>query len=438
MRKRVRQQCQQLIENMLQAHGMLESFLAAGDDTTAKQLLEACQQTAIALGNVIDASEGEGTEAVSELEGYCELLYGMHEGAEEQAATLNSLIRRVQQQLETLPETREVVFLPYKSSMWDSLESEWRKAEEDPNTHAVVIPIPYFEKNPDGTASNFIYEGDQYPTEVPVVRYDAYDLEQMHPDAIYIHNPYDGRNVVTSVPPEYYSDRLMHYTDDLIYIPYYILDEPDLQSEAEMEHLSHYVLVPAVFHAHHILLQSETMRKAYIQILTGKISEDVRSHYEAAIQVLESPKVYRLKHPKAEDLEIPAEWKDIVLKPDGSRKKVIFYNTSVGTMTDYEEAYLEKIRRVLDIFYEYREDVVLLWRPHPLMEATIEAMEPELKEAYEQLVADYRTGGWGIYDESPEMYRAIQLSDAYYGDPSSVLELYKLTEKPMMIENVNV
>jgi hypothetical protein len=92
----------------------------------------------------------------------------------------------------------------------------------------------------------------------------------------------------------------------------------------------------------------------------------------------------------------------------------------------------------MDIFYENREDVVLLWRPHPLMQATIDAMEPELKKEYEQLVLQYREAGWGIYDDSPEMYRAIQLSDAYYGDPSSVLELYKITKKPIMIENVDI
>jgi hypothetical protein len=154
--------------------------------------------------------------------------------------------------------------------------------------------------------------------------------------------------------------------------------------------------------------------------------------------VLESPKVYRVKYPKPEDLQVPTEWEPILMKPDGTRKKVIFYNTSVGTMTTFEEEYLKKIQRVLEIFYEHREDVVLLWRPHPLMQATIDAMEPELKKEYENLVQEYRDSGWGIYDDSPEMYRAIQLSDAYYGDPSSVLELYKITEKPIMIENVDI
>ena len=37
-----------------------------------------------------------------------------------------------------------------------------------------------------------------------------------------------------------------------------------------------------------------------------------------------------------------------------------------------------------------------------------------------------------------ELDRAIALSDAYYGDPSSVVHLYKQTGKPIMIQNVCV
>ena len=36
------------------------------------------------------------------------------------------------------------------------------------------------------------------------------------------------------------------------------------------------------------------------------------------------------------------------------------------------------------------------------------------------------------------MDRAVVLSDAYYGDGSSVVQLYKQTGKPIMIQNVEV
>ena len=47
---------------------------------------------------------------------------------------------------------KEMVFLPYKASMWDSLESIWRAAYEDrEHCNAYVIPIPYADRNPDGS-----------------------------------------------------------------------------------------------------------------------------------------------------------------------------------------------------------------------------------------------------------------------------------------------
>ena len=72
------------------------------------------------------------------------------------------------------------------------------------------------------------------------------------------------------------------------------------------------------------------------------------------------------------------------------------------------------------------------------MEATLSAMRPQLLKQYENIVREYRAGGWGIYDDSPDLDRAIAVSDAYYGDPSSVVSLYQQTGKPIMIQTVDV
>ena len=50
-------------------------------------------------------------------------------------------------------------------------------------------------------------------------------------------------------------------------------------------------------------------------------------------------------------------------------------------------------------------------------------------------MAEYKQAGWGIYDDTPELHRAIAYSDCYYGDGSSVVSLYKVTGKPVMIED---
>lgn len=104
----------------------------------------------------------------------------------------------------------------------------------------------------------------------------------------------------------------------------------------------------------------------------------------------------------------------------------------------YEERMLEKMKNVFRIFKENRQGTALLWRPHPLMKATIESMRPRLWQEYEEITEQYKQEGWGIYDDSAEIVRAIILSDAYYGDPSSVVQLYERTGKPLMIQNMEV
>jgi len=43
-----------------------------------------------------------------------------------------------------------------------------------------------------------------------------------------------------------------------------------------------------------------------------------------------------------------------------------------------------------------------------------------------------------IYDDTSNLHRAITWSNAYYGDSSSVVQLYKATEKPVMIQNPEI
>ena len=82
--------------------------------------------------------------------------------------------------------------------------------------------------------------------------------------------------------------------------------------------------------------------------------------------------------------------------------------------------------------------MALLWRPHPLIKATVESMRPQLWTEYDKLVRKYREEGWGIYDDSSDVDRAIVLSDAYYGDASSVVQMYQQTGKPIMMQNVDI
>lgn len=52
--------------------------------------------------------------------------------------------------------------------MWDSLESVWKAADEDEFCDAYVVPISYYDENPDGSFREMYYEGNEYPDDVPI------------------------------------------------------------------------------------------------------------------------------------------------------------------------------------------------------------------------------------------------------------------------------
>ncbi|MBR1738572.1 MAG: hypothetical protein IJ736_16470, partial [Firmicutes bacterium] len=295
----------------------------------------------------------------------------------------------------------EVVFLPYKASMWDSLESVWKAADEDENCDAYVIPIPYYDRNNDFTFGQMHYEGDLYPEYVHITDYNDYNFEARHPDKIYIHNPYDDGNLVTSIHPFFYTNNIKKYTDELIYIPYFVLGEINPNDSNTLKNIEHFVITSGVVNADKVIVESEDMRQAYINVLVNYFGkEEYRPVFEKKILGTGSPKYDKVLNTKKEDLEIPKEWLKIIEKPDGTWKKIFFYNTGLTALLQHSEKMLDKIEDVFKVFYENREEVALLWRPHPLIKATIASMRPQLWEKYKRIADKYIKDGWGIYDDS--------------------------------------
>ncbi|MCI9336290.1 MAG: hypothetical protein HFH93_01925 [Lachnospiraceae bacterium] len=446
MRKAQKQQAEDFIKVLGEAHDEIRKAIEKKNISAAMSLLADCQDGAIALGNLIESSEGEDFPTTALLETYCEQVYRLYEdlekglpiGAGKAYKGLRRQLFKIDSSVKNEIRVRtEAVFLPYKASMWDSLESVWKAADEDPDCDAYVIPIPYYDKNPDGSFRELHYEGGEYPKDVPVVWYEDYDFETRRPDMIFIHNPYDDCNIVTSVHPFFYSKNLKTFTEKLVYIPYFILGEIDPENREELKAIEKFCLVPGVAYADEVIVQSEDMRQAYINVLTEFMSGQGRSrgYWERKILGLGSPKVDKVLNTRKEELEIPEEWMKVIRKPDGSWKKIIFYNTTVTALLQYNEQYLVKMRDVFRIFYEMRDEVVLLWRPHPLFGATIESMRPQLGEEYKRIVEAYRKECWGIYDDTSDMDRAVCLSDGYYGDWSSVMHLCQKVGIPIMTQN---
>lgn len=450
MRKFQKQQILEIITSLYILHQETAQKLSVREYDIVQTFLGDCQEAAVQIGNVIEQTEGEGTSSVVCLEHYCEVLYQLSQQLEtilpqEFGLQLDEALGQAEKEIQQIKLRKEVVFLPYKASMWDSLESVYLAAKEDEDCDAYVVPIPYFDKNPDGSLGQIHYEGSEYPPEIEIVYFENYHLEERHPDTIYIHNPYDNWNYVTSVPEYYFSSNLKKYTDQLVYIPYFVLAEIQPENQAAIDTMKHFCFLPGIIFADKVIIQSENMRQIYINEfikaakengLTGEYTD--RNALEKKILGLGSPKFDKVHSVSREELEIPEEWLKIIEKPDGTWKKIIFYNTSINALLENDEKMLDKIKSVFNTFKENQDEVALLWRPHPLIRTTIETMRPELWKEYSQIVEQYCRDGWGIYDDSADMDRAVVLSDAYYGDQSSIVQVYQETGKPVMIQNVEV
>ncbi len=419
MRKQQRQQAEELLMQMEQAHEQIRKDIEQKKHLSAVGLLEDCQNSAISLGTLIEKTEGEGHPTVALLEEYCELVYRIHEGLSEGSIIIaNKIYKPLRQKLVKIFNSLqhdvairlEAVFLPYKASMWDSLESVWQAADADPACDAYVIPIPYYDRNPDGSFCKVHYEAELFPEYVPIIKYDEFDFEAHHPDMIFIHNPYDYANFVTSVHPFFYSDNLKRFTDCLTYIPYYA--SAGGMSEGQG-------LCPAYLNADHIVIQAERFREYFDKSIP-----------QEKILVLGSPKFDSVIHKCQTPPEPPTEWQE---KMRG--RKIYFYNTSINGMLANTEAFLKKMKYVFDTF-SGREDACLIWRPHPLLESTFDSMRKEYRPIYEALKTMFLEDDIGIFDETSDIETTIALSDVYIGDSgTSVTSLFGVAGKPMFILN---
>ena len=333
---------------------------------------------------------------------------------------------------------KDIVFLPYKASMWDSLESIWKAAYEDKeHCNAYVIPIPYADRKPDQTVAAWHCEIDLYPKYVPVLDYRKVDLAEMHPDIIFIHNPYDNYNALTSVDSQYYSDELKKCTDKLVYVPYFVTPDIEPGDEEREENIANLITTQGVINSDLVIVQSENIRQVYINVLLKYSTQKDRKYWEQRIVGLGSPKYDKVLAVNKEDVTIPENWLKIIQKNNKTWKKIVFYNIGLSPMLTWKESLLDKMEEDFRIFKEYKDEIALLWRPHPLLSATMSGMLPELQQRYEEILGRYKSEAWGIYDDTADLNRAIVISDAYFGDGSSVVLLYETTKKPIMYHKYN-
>lgn len=342
----------------------------------------------------------------------------------------------------------EVVFFCYKASMSDCFESIYFAAKSDIDCEVYFVPIPYYDKNPDGTFSKMYFEGiGCYTDKYELTDWRKYNVEERKPDVIFLMNPYDDANYVTSVHPNFYSNRLKEYTDCLIHIDYgmalWTYKEPNKHiNEINLKGK----LTPVQYNSDYLFVYKSEFAE-HIKIAFKQNMDYIRYYgmdpntIDTKILSFGSPKFDKILNSKKADFVLPEEWKKKI-----NNKKIILYNTSLAeflslsskqfeqekTYLVKDDKYFSRLKTTLEEF-KNRNDVVLWWRPHPLFESTLKSMRPAFYEYYIGIVNEYKELDYGIFDITEDLHRAIFFSDAMISDRSSLIWLYLATGKPFYI-----
>jgi hypothetical protein len=186
------------------------------------------------------------------------------------------------------PDKFEIIFLPYKADCWDSMESIWLSAKDDPVCESYVIPVPYFSLLRGEKLGAEHYEGDSFPTYVPITDWREYDIDKRRPDAIVVHYPYDECNNTTRLHSEFFCSELRKKTDLLVYVPYYVHCTDNNVTEL-------YSNTGGAIEADMIFVESEKVRDDYVRNLNAwkksKVDPtDVRGNIEKKVIASGSPK----------------------------------------------------------------------------------------------------------------------------------------------------
>lgn len=439
----------QIINVLSTTQDNIIKLMIGGETELAGDFLMQCQNAAINMGNMIEQNYGEGHVSVKELEAYCEELYTIYTiigedicGTEADIAGYGvHLTKALQSVLDSIDKNilqrREVVFVTYKAAMWDSLDGLWRECRREADCDVYVIPVPYYYKAGDGTIVKECYEGMNFPQEVKVTGYNDYDFVLRHPDTIYFQCPYDKYNMVFSVHPFAYSTNIRQFTDNLVFVQPFVVDEIKPGNEKARLNIVQYFCNPAIMCADRVIVQSDDMKQILVEELTKFTGEHTRHVWEKKLDGGGVPSSEQSNASKREHRisQLPDEWKALIYKKDGSRRKIVLYNNSVNSVLENKEEIIQKLCTVLNVFKKNSDDIVLVWRHNPFIKATIEKTYPNIWKEYSRIVEQYKQYGWGIYDDKLRIQDEVEICDAYYGDTDSIVQKLQREKVPIMIKN---
>ena len=348
-----------------------------------------------------------------------EVLEQLHKIYQEEIQIIasSSIIFEKLNELESIINTFKVkwrmVFLPYKASMWNSMESIWREAIKDSRCEVYVLCLPYMVFDGTGKLQKVVSEEAYFPKYVEVKSLGKHVIEQMQPEFVIIHNPYDEYNNLTRVPEEYYARNLRNHTSCLVYTPYFTFFANDKES------LDRLIYSPGNFYSDKIIVQSDIVAQHYRE----------RGIDENRLLICGSPKLDAIINMEKEKIEIPELWKKKLCN-----RKVVLYTFSLQLAFQ-----TERLQNILKKMKEHWKDEELgfIFRPHPLLRDFCKGRtenEAIIEEIFQIAEKDDRI----VLDTNESYLPAFLFSDGFMiYDATSLMNEYLMTGKPIYWDYVD-
>lgn len=304
-RETLEERCRLRISKLYELNKLAEKAISSGESDKLSQIMALCQESAAELGEILEKSAVNSENTVRLLEEYCEAAYQIYESKEDVNVSdvldeMDYIVSQADTELELVRERKEIVLLPFKASGWETMMPFFEKYKDDPEVSLHVVPIPYNLRGRDTSLQKEVYEGYQLkefeayegvPLRelIEIEDYKTFPFEDMKPHMIVIQNPYDGYSMGSEVNRYFFSDNLKKLCDKLVYIPWFITDDIDIDDPScamDVANMRHYVTVPGCVSADLILLPTENLRKSYIRVLTEFCGEETKERWERCVQVM--------------------------------------------------------------------------------------------------------------------------------------------------------
>ena len=253
----------------------------------------------------------------------------------------------------------------------------------------------------------------------------------MHPEKIVVQNPFDEWNKVMTIPSKYYSSNIRQYTNELVYVPFFVTADFTKEDGREYVNMDHYVCMPGVINADRIVLPSEVLKKTYIEkIMEFAHTDDVSVKEVLNNRIVVCPEIIYCE----DDADITGG----VIERVNGKKTILFY-TTISFLAENGNKAIEKINRTLDLFSENAGKIRVLWVTQGIREY-IGLLDKSVADDFLRTKERFESLQIGEYREDVKRCdnKKYAAADAYYGDPSSIALQFFYNHKPVMIENANV